>query len=369
MAKTRFSSLVCQLLALLLVIGTAGCNSSGGGDSTGAIPQPSLPVRAVDLSFLPSLERAGIRYYDSAGVEGDLVQRLKQAGVTTIRLRLWNDPADGSSSLEEVAAFSDRIRSAGLRTWITIHYSDTWADPGQQQTPAAWQGRTDDELATAVTLFTQEALARLAPDYAQIGNEIDNGLLWPQGQRWQRPDTFVRLLAAGLAGARAGSPQTQLIVHAADYRQAPALFASLAALDYDIAAVSYYPLWHGPDLAALASGLRDIRRVSSKPLLIAETAYPFTLDWQDNTTNVVGEEGQLVPGYSATPEGQLAYLQALAQILTGIDGAIGWGYWGAEWVAWGGTVGGIDGSSWENQTLVDFDRRLLPAVAAFSDSD
>ncbi len=104
-------------------------------------------------------------------------------------------------------------------------------------------------------------------------------------------------------------------------------------------------------------------------MLIAETAYPFTLDWQDNTTNVVGEEGQLVPGYSATPEGQLAYLQALAQILTGIDGAIGWGYWGAEWVAWGGTVGGIDGSSWENQTLVDFDRRLLPAVAAFSDSD
>ena len=369
MVVARIQSLTCRWLGLLLAMLMAGCNASGGGHSNVVEPPLSVQIRGVDLSFLPTMEQAGIRYYDGHGAAGDLLQLLKQAGVNTVRLRLWNNPADGSSCLDEVAAFSERIRSAGLRTWITIHYSDTWADPGHQQTPADWQDLTDDELAAAVSLFTQEALARLTPDYAQIGNEIDNGLLWPQGQRWDQPDTFIRLLAAGLAGARAGSPQTQLILHAADYRQAPALFSTLAALDYDIAAVSYYPLWHGSDLDALASGLAAIHQASGKPLLMAETAYPFTLDWQDNTSNVVGEPAQLVPSYPATPDGQLAYLQAVAAMLARVDGAIGWGYWGAEWVAWGGTVGGIDGSSWENQTLVDFDHRLLPAVAAFAGSD
>jgi arabinogalactan endo-1,4-beta-galactosidase len=43
---------------------------------------------------------------------------------------------------------------------------------------------------------------------------------------------------------------------------------------------------------------------SIKKVVIAETAYPFTLGYNDWTNNIVGLDSQLVSEYPATPDGQ-----------------------------------------------------------------
>jgi len=98
-----------------------------------------------------------------------------------------------------------------------------------------------------------------------------------------------------------------------------------------------------------------------KPVLVAETAYPWTLQWYDNTNNIIGNTGQLLPGYPATPEGQRAFLQALIATIQDTPGERGYGfvYWAPEWMA----VPGV-GSSWENLALFDNHGELLPAIQA-----
>ena len=102
-----------------------------------------------------------------------------------------------------------------------------------------------------------------------------------------------------------------------------------------------------------------------KPIIIAETAYPFTLGWNDWTNNNIGLESQLAPGYPATPEGQTAFLQAVVDMAKAIPSGLGAGvfYWGGEWIAT--SPQDPNGSSWENQALFDFNSIALPAFQVF----
>jgi arabinogalactan endo-1,4-beta-galactosidase len=66
----------------------------------------------------------------------------------------------------------------GLRFWLDFHYSDTWADPGHQEKPKAWQGLNINTLNDSVYQYTQSVLSYLIqqnarPDFIQIGNEIN----------------------------------------------------------------------------------------------------------------------------------------------------------------------------------------------------
>ena len=100
-------------------------------------------------------------------------------------------------------------------------------------------------------------------------------------------------------------------------------------------------------------------------MLIAETSYPFTLDWSDQTHNVVGLEEHLVlPDFPATPKGQRDFIRAVRQRLEHTERGAGFCYWGGEWIARRGATT-TDGSSWENQALFDFEHRALPALDAF----
>ena len=99
-------------------------------------------------------------------------------------------------------------------------------------------------------------------------------------------------------------------------------------------------------------------------MLLAETAYPFTLDWNDFTNNIVGLANQLVGGYDATLSGQKAFLVDLKKLILQ-NGGIGFAYWGGEWIAFRGPQA-TNGSSWENQALWDFTNNAVPAIAAFS---
>jgi arabinogalactan endo-1,4-beta-galactosidase len=95
---------------------------------------------------------------------------------------------------------------------------------------------------------------------------------------------------------------------------------------------------------------------------VVETAYPFTDDHADSSHNLLGADS-LIPGYPATPKGQLDYLTDLTRLVVRSGGS-GVVYWEPAWVStkcrtrWG------QGSSWENATFFDF-RRGDEALPAF----
>jgi len=348
----------------LFLLLSSSCTSEGTGLVVPA-PQPSAFVSAVDISAFPEVEQAGVQYSDEAGNPVNLLDFLRLKRVNTIRLRLWVNPATGHSGLAEVKALSERARSKGLNIWITAHYSDTWADPANQQPPVAWQNLGFEALKTEVVQYTSRVVEELKPDILQIGNEINPGLLLPYGDRLNQPEQFVQILNEASAAARAANPETRIMLHYAGLDGASTFFQSVASVDYDLIGISYYPLWHGKNLNGLASTMDSLGRTFGKEVFLSETAYPFTLGFDDFTDNIVGWESQLIlPEYPATPDGQRNFVLRLKEIVESAHGGKGICYWAPEWVAYRGPTA-TNGSPWENNALFDFDLRALPAWDVF----
>ncbi len=344
---------------LIFLVLAVGCRR-------GADPQPKEQVdtmlRGVDVSFLPAIRQSGRLWQIGKGEPKDMLLAMQQAGVNLIRLRVWNADTTGFHSPARAVEICAEARALGLKTILSLHYSDSWADPAQQRLPAAWQALDYPTLCDSVFAFTARWMVAARPDYVQIGNEINAGFLWPHGRA---ADTarFHGLLRKGIAAARKASPQTQIVLHYAGLDAAEWFFQQRASLDYDIAALSYYPIWHGKDTADFALGLAKLHKRIGKPVLLAETAYPFTLGWKDQTHNVLGLESQCIPAYGASAAGQLRFMQMIDRTVRETPGVLGFCYWGAEWVA----MPEIPGSSWENQALWDFQLQALPAWKVFAE--
>lgn len=324
-----------------------------------------LPVRAVDISAFPEIDAAGTIFYNATGKKEDFLDILKQAGVNTLRLRLWVDPARGHSGFEEVKNFSKNLKARGFDIWLSLHYSHTWADPGNQARPESWQQLSFEALKNQVYNYTFRVVEEIKPEYIQVGNEINSGFLFPEGNISENPDQFKELLQAGTSAVREANPASQVIIHFAGLENADWFFGQVAGVDYDIIGLSYYPVWHGKNLDLLENTVNSLASKYQRKLVIAETAYPFTLGYNDWTNNIVGLEEQLVPGYPASAEGQKAFLQGISDIMEASDAGIGFSYWGGELVAWNGPES-TAGSPWENQALFNFDHEALPVLQVFN---
>ncbi len=326
---------------------------------------PVLEIKGSDMSFLPEVRQSGFVIRNADGQPEDMLITLEEAGVNTIRLRLWKNPDTPTSGFETVKTLSQEIKGMGMKVMIAVHYSDTWADPGHQSKPAQWQGISFEQLKDSVFEYTRKIVTEIQPEYIQIGNEINAGLLWPEG-RYDQPAQMRELLGQGIAAVRAHGPGTKIILQYAGHQNANGFFSGLSTLDFDIIGLSYYPIWHGKNLTELRQNLSQIALQQGKPVFIAETSYPFTLDWNDYTNNVVGLESQLLDEFPATPEGQRNYLQRIKEIITEVNDGIGFCYWGGEWISYKGATA-TNGSTWENQALWNFNKRALPAIEVFKD--
>src|SRR6218665_3603399 len=142
-----------QLLTIFVfaILFTQCSKSSGGGGSTP--PPATLEIKAADISFLPEVRATGLNIKNTNGVSEDMLISLKNNGVNCILLRLWKNPASVTSSFNMVKTLAQEIKSKGMKVWLTVHYSDTWADPGAQQKPAAWASATFAQLKDSVTAY------------------------------------------------------------------------------------------------------------------------------------------------------------------------------------------------------------------------
>nr|WP_322623150.1 glycosyl hydrolase 53 family protein [uncultured Flavobacterium sp.] len=349
------------LFSLLLV----QCGGDDNNNTTPVTPADEF-IRAADMSFLPEAEADGA-IYKKDGVPKDALVTLKDKGVNYIRIRLWKNPFTGHSTFNEVKAFAQRVHNAGLKVWLTVHYSDTWADPSAQIIPAEWASLSFADLKTAAVNYTGQILTDIQPDLIQIGNETNDGFMFPAGNLTNNEAQYLQLVNAISAKIRQQSPNAKIMLHHAGTSGADWFYNKVANVDYDYIGLSYYPIFHGKDLATLKSSMAALGNAHNKKVLIAETAYPFTLQWNDWTNNVVGQNDQIIPAYPATPQGQLNFMMALRGVIETSGVGKGFCYWGAEWTAWKGTQA-TDGSTWENQALWGFDYNAQPAMDAFAET-
>jgi len=323
-------------------------------------------IAAVDISQYPEISDSNAIFYDLDGNQKELLNILKESGVNTVRLRLWVNPNDGYSGFDEVKEFSQTLKSIGFKTWLTLHYSDTWADPAHQETPIQWQGISFTQLKDSVYSYTEKIMIEFQPDYIQIGNEINTGFLHPNGYISSNFQQFKELMNVGITAVRANATETKIILHFAGIEGADWFFNQVNSLDYDVIGLSYYPIWHGKSLFDLQTKMQYLSEIYNKEIVIAETAYPFTLEWDDWTNNIVGLDEQLIlPEYPATTEGQRKFLKQIRILTKEVENGIGFCYWGGELIAWKGNQA-TDASPWENQALFDFDHSALPVLREFN---
>lgn len=322
-------------------------------------------IRGADFSFLPEIRDYGNTFYNSNGDAADALEIMKDAGCNMIRIRIWHDPPDGHSGLEEVVAFANEVRSKGMKVWLCVHYSDSWADPGKQVTPYRWAGLDLATLKDSVFPYTRMITEKVRPDLVQIGNEVNHGFMWETG-RITNGDNFYQLVREGVRAVRETDPLCRIMIHFAGMSGVEGFFQQLGLqqVDYDYIGLSYYPIWHGKNLDALDLTITKLGFANNKKVIIAETAYPWTFGWKDWTTNIIGSDDQILSEYPATPQGQKDFLQRIRSIMEANEYGLGFCYWGGEFIAFKGDQA-TDGSSWENQALFDFDHRALPVLEGF----
>lgn len=345
-----------------------------------------LPVRGVDLSMLQALENHGA-HFSLHHQNMSAMQIMSLSGVNYVRLRLWVNPPGGLDGLPQVIQLAKAAKAYHLKVLLDLHYSDFWADPGKQTIPKAWQGQTYTQLKQTVYNYTKrviEAFNRIhvTPDMVQVGNEVTNGMLWPVGEvggtfatsaQWLQ---FAGLMQAGIQGVRAATPvghTVQVMVHVDDAggnAAATNFFTHLYAAgvhDFSIIGISYYPFWDG-SLADLKANLDALVTQFKKNVIVAETAYPWTLVNADHYPESVSQASQLLSNYPATPLGQERYMEDLLAILQSIPQQRGLGvfYWEPDWIP----VKGVGwepgaGDNWGNMTMFTAQGEALQSLQSF----
>ena len=209
-------------LLIFLFFGLFACNksnSNGGGGGGGTTPPVSSNfAKGADVSWLTQMESSGRKFYNSSGTEQECMSLLKSLGMNTIRLRVWVNPSGGWNNTADVVTKALRAKNLGLRIMIDFHYSDSWADPGQQTKPAAWALQDFATLKTSVANHTTAVLTELknnsiSPEWVQVGNETNNGMLWPEGRASTNMANFAQLVTAGYDAVKSVFPSAKVIVH------------------------------------------------------------------------------------------------------------------------------------------------------------
>jgi len=218
-------------------------------------------IIGADISFLPQLEAQGMVFSDN-GEPGDPLAIMNKHGFNWIRLRIFNNPenekgyapGEGWCDLGNTLKMAKRIKAQGMKFLLDFHYSDYWADPGKQYKPQSWEGLEFPELCEALRKYTERVVAALdeqgtLPDMIQIGNEINHGMVWPDGHVWH-PSQLARLIQAGIDGVHAVDSTVQIMLHMAlggQHDETVMWFDQMLArgIEFDVLGLSFYPRWHG----------------------------------------------------------------------------------------------------------------------------
>jgi arabinogalactan endo-1,4-beta-galactosidase len=210
---------LCFLLPVLLIsIATFACTEDEVKKPVPSDTDTSTFAKGADVSWVTEMESNGVVFYNRNGIQTECMTLMKEMGMNSIRLRVWVNPADGWCNKTDLLVKAKRAKDLGMRIMIDFHYSDSWADPGHQNKPGAWQSLSFSELCTAVSEHTTEILTALKnwkiyPEWVQVGNETGNGMLWEDGRASVNIAQYASLNNAGYDAVKAVFPDARVIVH------------------------------------------------------------------------------------------------------------------------------------------------------------
>ncbi|KAM0716568.1 hypothetical protein Q7P37_008013 [Cladosporium fusiforme] len=331
----------------------------------------ALTYKGVDWSSLLVQEAAGHSYAGLDGRKAPLETILANNGVNTVRQRLWVNPSDGNYNLDYNLRLARRARDADLDLYLDMHFSDTWADPANQDPPSTWPSTSDmDALTWKLYNYTLEttnsfASANLPIALLSIGNEITTGALFPAGEL-SKPNgayNLARLLHSAAAGVKDSEmqPKPKILLHLDNgwnfetqqwwydllLEQGP-----LTKADFDVQGVSYYPFYNEEaTLAKLKASLTGLKEKYGKEVMVVETNWPTSCP---NPRYTFPSDTRDIP-FSAA--GQSTWIKNVAAA-----GGSGLFYWEPAWVD-----NAALGSSCETNTLFEYGGKALSSLATFKE--
>ena len=244
-------------------------------------------AHGADVSWLPEMEQSGRIFRDKDGNERPLLDILKDHCIDAVRLRVWVHPDRGLCGQEYVVALAQRAHDLGFRLMIDFHYSDWWADPLNQKIPASWQdlpirGLEDSVYAHTFSVLSALKNAGITPEWVQIGNETNDGLLWETCRATVSMDNYARIVTAGDRAAHEVFPQVITIVHLGSGDDAGLYEWNIGGLvglgaQFDAVGMSLYPEvkhWQTAAVKCFANMDAVIRRFG-KPVMISEIGMPW----------------------------------------------------------------------------------------------
>lgn len=343
--------LICLILVSFLLVSIAGKKCDASEFAFGA-----------DLSFLKQAEDNGKIFKDGTNAEPGL-EMFRNHGYNWIRLRIFVEPVGDRlpNGLAYTLAEAKAAKKLGYKFLLDFHYANSWADPSQQPTPAAWKDLSHDERVQKVFEYTRDTIATfrdagVLPDMVQIGNEVTQGILWPDGKLPVNWDHFADYLRAGSKGVDAGrgkNPCPKIMIHVVEsgsIERTRYFFDKLNhyQIPYDVIGFSYYPWWHGT-LMDLRENLAFAANEYHKDIIIVETAY----NWRPARETA----GRAEP-FPETPAGQRDFLDELTRIVLAVPDGRGKGiFW------WEPAVG--DHGSPVSRSFFDEKGNALPVISVF----
>jgi len=206
------------ITGILFFIINTGCTKGQSNSNQPAATAINFFAKGADIGWLSEMESAGIKFYTNQGRQEDCLQILKEKGINSIRLRVWVNPPAAWCNINDVVAQAIRAKKIGMKMLIDFHYSDSWADPGKQTKPKAWAAMDFTTLLSAVSTYTNGVMSTLKkngiiPDWVQVGNETNDGMLWEDGRASTNMNHFASLINAGYNAVKAVSSSTKVIVH------------------------------------------------------------------------------------------------------------------------------------------------------------
>lgn len=340
-------------------------------------------ITGADVSYYNQMRDNGA-VYDNYGIQTDLHQILKNYWFNYVRLRLFHTPADGYNDLEQTLAMASIVKENGLKLLLDFHYSDSWADPGQQTKPAAWANLPFIVLKDSIYNYTKYVISRfkeqnILPDMIQLGNEIVYGFLWNDGRvgdefdtdiQWQQFTQLLNSAKQGVNDAIGINDSIEIMIHVhcgANNGWSNWFYNKLLSygFDFDVIGLSFYTWW-GNTLDEVGFNMNSLAQTFNKDIVLVEIAYPWTLENLDNFPNMVNSPNQLQAGFDATIEGQKAYLEEIISLIKNVPNGKGRGffYYSPD------VISTPLMSSWgENTALFGFTGNVLPSFDAVLPED
>lgn len=313
-----------QILVLTMITFSCSLNDLVNQDNNDA---SSLKFGS-DFSLMKKMEDYG-GIYKINDIEKEGLQIFKENGFTWARLRIFHDPKLSGpvcNDLPYTLEMAHKAKLYGFKILLDFYYSDEWADPGHQTVPKAWKDLRLDFLADSVYLYTRNVLNALAnigatPDMVQIGNEINNGILWPQGYLWVEGgnanwDNLAVLLKAGINGVKDAdnSDKIKIMIHAGtggNFVASERFYKNIIdrGVDFDVIGISYFPWWHG-SFQQLENTVYSLSKKFNQDISIVETAY-YSNGWYPESSDWVMTEKP----YPPNEQGQYEFMLNLAKTM------------------------------------------------------